>query len=130
MDQYVASNERRQYGEKFRGHTAVEKKCWRQLLEQRFPRAIAGVLSCYDRLMLQGTLPNICFAGGMEQYLRRYGIAYKDIPSGRCHWPTRSSVVPKLSPPPKAFRSSACAKRCARKIICSNSWRNGETGPA
>jgi hypothetical protein len=78
MDQHTAPNERQQYGEKFRSHTGVEKKRWRKLLDARFPDVITGVLSCYDRLMLQGTLPNICFAGGMEQYLRRCGIAYKD----------------------------------------------------
>jgi hypothetical protein len=79
MDQHTAPNERQQYGEKFRSHTGVEKKRWRKLLDARFPDVITGVLSCYDRLMLQGTLPNICFAGGMEQYLRRCGIAYKRL---------------------------------------------------
>ena len=78
MDQHTAPNERQQYGEKFQSHTSVDKKRWRKLLEERFPDVITGVLSCYDRLMLQGTLPNICFAGGMEQYLRTRGIAYKD----------------------------------------------------
>ena len=76
MDQHTAPNERQQYGEKFQSHTSVEKKRWRKLLEERFPDVITGVLSCYDRLMLQGTLPNICFAGGMEQFLRTRGIAY------------------------------------------------------
>ncbi len=45
MDQHPAPNERRQYREKFRGLTAIAKKRWRQLLEQRFPGAITGVLS-------------------------------------------------------------------------------------
>jgi hypothetical protein len=76
LDQHTAPNERQQYGEKFQSHTSVEKKRWRKLLEERFPDVITGVLSCYDRLMLQGTLPNICFAGGMEQFLRTRGIAY------------------------------------------------------
>src|SRR5271169_4311139 len=78
MDKHPTPSERQQYGEKFQGHTSADKKRWRKLLEERFPEVITGVLSCYDRLMLQGTLPTICFAGGMESFLRTRGIACKD----------------------------------------------------
>lgn len=41
---------------------------------------IAGVLSGYDRLLFQGTLPGLCFAGGMSAYLGRQGVRVMDYP--------------------------------------------------
>ena len=38
---------------------------------ERHAAAIRGVLSCYDRIILTGTLPDICHAQAMSQYLRR-----------------------------------------------------------
>jgi hypothetical protein len=40
-----------------------------QLLTERHSDQIAGVLSCYDRILLQGTLPTFCYAQGMTAYL-------------------------------------------------------------
>jgi hypothetical protein len=34
------------------------------LLTERQADQIAGVFSCYDRILIFGTLPNICFAKG------------------------------------------------------------------
>lgn len=51
-----------------------------RLLLERFGDQIAGILSCYDRLLIQGTLPKLCFAGGMESYLRQRGVAVRDYP--------------------------------------------------
>jgi hypothetical protein len=78
MGQQQVTSERQQYGEEFHHHSRADKNRWREELEQRFPGAIAGVLSCYDRVLLQGTLPGICFAGGMEKFLRTQGILLKD----------------------------------------------------
>ena len=39
------------------------------LLTERHADQIAGVLSCYDRILVFGTLPGICFAEGMTSYL-------------------------------------------------------------
>jgi hypothetical protein len=39
------------------------------LLTERYAPQIAGVLSCFDRIVVFGTLPKICFAGGMTSYL-------------------------------------------------------------
>ena len=41
---------------------------------------IQGVLSCYDRVVLQGTLPGICHAQGMTSYLYSQGIRIFDYP--------------------------------------------------
>jgi hypothetical protein len=78
MDQQGIASEREQYGEDFHHHTGADKKRWREILDRRFPGAVVGVLSCYDRVLLQGTLPGICFAGGMEKYLRTHQILLKD----------------------------------------------------
>jgi len=40
-----------------------------QLLTERYPRQIAGVISCWDRVVIQGTLTTVCFAAGMGRYL-------------------------------------------------------------
>src|SRR5579871_3568714 len=50
------------------------------LLTERYASQIAGVLSCYDRLVITGTLPGICFAEGMARYLRIHGIRLFDYP--------------------------------------------------
>ena len=39
------------------------------LLTETYKDQIRGVLSCYDRIIIQGTLLGICYAGGMTSYL-------------------------------------------------------------
>ncbi len=48
------------------------------LLTDRYIEQIAGVLSCYDRIVIVGTLPGICYAEGMATYLRIHGIRLFD----------------------------------------------------
>lgn len=50
------------------------------LLTERYATQIAGVLSRYDRIVITGTLPGICFAEGMATYLRLHGIRLFDYP--------------------------------------------------
>ena len=50
------------------------------LLTERYAPKIAGVLSCYDRIVITGTLPGQCFAEGMATYLRLHGIRIFDYP--------------------------------------------------
>jgi hypothetical protein len=47
-------------------------------LTERYGDSIAGVLSCYDRILITGTLPNVCFAGGMTSFLYQRGIRIFD----------------------------------------------------
>ena len=49
-----------------------------QLLTERRSDQIAGVLSCYDRMLIQGTLPGLCFAEGMTGYLYVYHLRVFD----------------------------------------------------
>ena len=41
---------------------------------------MAGVLGCWDRVVVQGTLPGLCFAEGMTSYLSAHGIRIFDYP--------------------------------------------------
>src|SRR3989304_6463252 len=50
------------------------------LLTERYAKQIRGVLSCYDRVVIVGTLPGVCFADGMAAHLRSKGILIFDYP--------------------------------------------------
>jgi hypothetical protein len=50
-------------------------------LEERYDDRIAGVLSCYDRIVVTGTLPTVCYADGMTHFLYRGGIRIFDYPA-------------------------------------------------
>src|SRR6202035_5356827 len=38
-------------------------------ITQRYDDRLAGVLSCYDRVVVTGTLPTVCYAEGMTRFL-------------------------------------------------------------
>jgi hypothetical protein len=48
------------------------------LLTERFSAQIAGVLSCYDRLIVQGTIPDFCYGQAMTNYLNERRIRIFD----------------------------------------------------
>jgi hypothetical protein len=47
---------------------------------QRHADQIRGVISCYDRIIIMGTLPDICYAGAMTTFLFRKNIRIFDYP--------------------------------------------------
>ena len=49
-----------------------------ELLTDRYKDNISGVLSCYDRIVLKGTLPTACYAEGMTGYMFRNNILIID----------------------------------------------------
>lgn len=49
------------------------------LLTERHAGQIAGLLSCYDRVILQGTLPIFSYADGMTKYLSARGLRIFDF---------------------------------------------------
>src|SRR5947209_20322759 len=51
-----------------------------EALTERYADRIGGVLSCYDRLVITGTLPTVCYAEGMTRYLNARGIRIFDYP--------------------------------------------------
>ena len=51
-----------------------------ELLTTRHKDQIAGVLSCYDRILIQGTLPGWCYAAGMTDYFYKHQLRIFDYP--------------------------------------------------
>ena len=49
-------------------------------LTERYRGNLYGVLSCYDRIIIRGTLPGACYAGGMTSFLYAKGIRIFDYP--------------------------------------------------
>ena len=52
----------------------------RQPLTERYHGRLAGVLSCYDRIIVTGTLPGACYAKGMTGFLSARQIRIFDYP--------------------------------------------------
>jgi predicted transcriptional regulator len=51
-----------------------------ELISETYKNKISCVLSCYDRLILTGTLPEISYAQGMTRYMYENGIMIFDYP--------------------------------------------------
>jgi hypothetical protein len=47
-------------------------------LTECYGEDLAGVLSCYDRVLITGTLPGVCYAAGMTHILYAKGIRIFD----------------------------------------------------
>lgn len=47
-------------------------------LAERYQADLLGVLSCYDRMIITGTLPGACYAGGMTSFLNSRRIKIFD----------------------------------------------------
>ena len=50
------------------------------LFTEKYSKQISGVLHCYDRVIIQGTVPGICYARGMTSYLYSNKIRIFDYP--------------------------------------------------
>jgi len=50
------------------------------LITERYQDKTIGVLSCFDRIIIQGTLPGLCFDGGMTAFLYANNIRIFDYP--------------------------------------------------
>lgn len=50
------------------------------LLTERYQEKIRGAISCYDRLIILGTLPQLCYAAGMTGFLNKQHIRIFDYP--------------------------------------------------
>jgi len=45
---------------------------------ERHASKISGILSCFDRVVITGTVPHICYAAGMSSHLTSHGIRIFD----------------------------------------------------
>lgn len=52
----------------------------RKMLTSKYKDKITGVISCYDRIIIQGNLPGWCFAEGMTKFLNVNNIRIFDYP--------------------------------------------------
>jgi hypothetical protein len=50
------------------------------LLTDQYSDKISGIISCYDRIVIQGTIPGFCYAQGMTSFLKANGIRIFDYP--------------------------------------------------
>jgi hypothetical protein len=50
------------------------------MLTDRYHDRLAGTLSCYDRIVITGTLPGACYAAGMTSFLNARHIRIFDYP--------------------------------------------------
>ena len=51
-----------------------------ELFSECYAKQLAGVLSCYDRIVITGNLQPFCYAQGMTHYLYQQGIRIFDYP--------------------------------------------------
>jgi hypothetical protein len=59
--------------------TAVPAASEKELLTQRYADQIGGTLGCWDRVIITGTLTDVCHAGAVEAWLRRDNIRCFDL---------------------------------------------------
>ena len=57
-----------------------------ELLTERHQDQIAGILSCYDRIIIQGTVPGWCYASGMTDYFYKNQLRIFDYPKWAEPW--------------------------------------------
>jgi hypothetical protein len=48
--------------------------------QEKYAEVILGELACYDRILITGTLPDICYSEAMAKFLRKDGIRLFDYP--------------------------------------------------
>ena len=51
-----------------------------KLLTDQYANDIKGILCCYDRIVVTGTLPHICYAKGMTDWLYAHNVRIFDYP--------------------------------------------------
>ena len=60
--------------------TNIQIRSAMSLLTERYVDKISNALSFYDRILIQGTLPGLCYAKGMTNYLNFNHIRVFDYP--------------------------------------------------
>jgi hypothetical protein len=76
----------------------------KRLLTERYRERLAGVLSCYDRIIVTGPLPGACYADGMTAFLSARQVRIFDYP--RFAEPLRSPAPIATISPARAVRPS------------------------
>ena len=71
------------------------------LLTDKYADKIHGIITCYDRMIIQGYIPNWSHAEAMTAYMKLNGI--------------RILIIPPVLPAPYGTGPSECGKDCSRK---------------
>jgi hypothetical protein len=82
-------------------------------LTERFSDRLHGVLSCYDRIVITGTLPGVCYAAGMTRFLYAKGIRIFDY--ARFAEPLRERIRERAQA--LAAEQGACIEHIAKAYI-------------
>jgi hypothetical protein len=51
-----------------------------ELLNEKYKDKVLGTIGCFDRLIIMGTLPGLCYPQGMTCYLNHHGVRIFDYP--------------------------------------------------
>jgi hypothetical protein len=57
-----------------------------ELLSERYKDKVLGTIGCYDRVVIMGTLPGLCYPNGMTCYLNHHGVRIFDYPKFAQHY--------------------------------------------
>ena len=71
------------------------------LLTDKYADKIHGIITCYDRMIIQGYIPNWSHAEAMTAYMKLNGI--------------RTLIIHQFLPAPYGTGPSECGKDCSRK---------------
>ncbi len=111
-----------------------------QMLTDRYHDRLVGMLSCYDRMVITGTLPGACYAAGMTSFLNarhirifdyaRFAEPLRDrIVKPHRHWRPRRECASNTSPRRTSARKT-WLPRCSRSVgilrdwcMCSPPWK-------
>ena len=102
-----------------------------QSLTERYDERIAGMLSCYDRLVITGTLPVVCYAAGMTGYRERVPLRYAQAQHERLFADRGDRVaIQHHRPPGQRHGDHAAGYRCQRLALLKVLQRHGTLGRA
>ena len=96
------------------------------LLTERYKNDLRGVLSCYDRIIITGTLPGVCYARGMTSYLYDHEIKIFDYANVFAD-PLRHRIRENAQMLAKAHGVTIgmlTTHICVKKTWSRKSWRN------
>ena len=93
-------------------------------LLERYDDRIAGVLSCYDRVLITGTLPTVCYAAGMTKFLSANHVRIFDY--SRFAEPLRELVRERAAS--LASEAGVTIERWLRRFFTRTTDPNGSVG--
>ena len=99
-------------------------------LTERYEERIAGVLSCYDRVVVTGTLPGACYAEGMTRFLYANKIRIFDYPQFAATLRDRVRERAAALAQEASITIEHIAKISARKRWSRKCWKSAATMPA